>query len=76
MRSERGSFQGWIRGPSAHRLGLGRGIGVAAPVGERGPRMKSVNIAVFHTHVRIFLRDETGSPKVFLRNKHLLLGFP
>lgn len=45
-------------------------------MGERGPSMKSVNIAVFHTHVRIFLRDETGSPKVFLRNKHLLLGFP
>lgn len=77
MQSEGGSFWRWIRGPSAHRLGLGeRGIGVASPVGTRGPRMKSVKIAVLHIHVRIFLRDETGIPKVFLRNKHLLLGFP
>lgn len=43
-------------------------VGVAAPVRKRGPRIKSLRTIVFHIHVRIFLRDETGNSKVFLRN--------
>lgn len=62
-RCSRRKSQRWIQGPEAHGLRLaGSGAGVAAPVGERGPRKKSLGTTVLWSRVRTFLRDETGRP--------------